>query len=109
MATRRDVGRDPASPADASGQGRPDRLGPVVHRRHQRTCESIGRGCPTGNKNAPQEPADHALGRSRGGWGSKLHLVTDGAGVPLAVEISAAEEKGTRFENSSSMIAATSP
>lgn len=30
------------------------------------------------------EPADHALGRSRGGFGTKLHLITDGAGIPLA-------------------------
>jgi len=32
-----------------------------------------------------QELPDHSLGRSRGGWGSKLHLVTDGHGLPLAV------------------------
>lgn len=31
---------------------------------------------------------DHALGRSRGGWGTKLHLVTDGEGLPLAVQLS---------------------
>ena len=36
----------------------------------------------------PNEPADHALGRSRGGFGTKLHLVTDGTGLPLAVEVS---------------------
>jgi transposase len=32
-----------------------------------------------------QEPQDHALGRSQGGFGTKLHLVTDGDGVVLAV------------------------
>jgi len=63
----------------------------VVYRRHERACESIGRRRSTGNKNVPEEPADHALGRSRGGWGSKLHLVTDGAGVPLAIEVSAGQ------------------
>ena len=36
----------------------------------------------------PNEPGDHALGRSRGGFGTKLHLVTDGAGLPLAVALS---------------------
>lgn len=36
----------------------------------------------------PHEPADHALGRSRGGFGTKIHLVTDGTGLPLAVEVS---------------------
>lgn len=30
------------------------------------------------------EPADHALGRSRGGYGTKLHLVVDSHGIPLA-------------------------
>jgi len=28
------------------------------------------------------------LGRSRGGFGTKIHLVTDGQGLPLAVEVS---------------------
>ena len=32
-----------------------------------------------------QEPQDHALGRSRGGFGTKAHLVTDGHGIVLAV------------------------
>src|SRR3712207_6567159 len=30
------------------------------------------------------EPADHALGRSRGGFSTKLHLLCDGNGVPLS-------------------------
>jgi len=32
-----------------------------------------------------QEPQDHALGRSRGGFGTKIHLVCDGHGIVLAV------------------------
>lgn len=32
-----------------------------------------------------QEPADHALGRSRGGFGTKVHLVCDGHGIVLAI------------------------
>ncbi len=35
------------------------------------------------------EPADHALGRSRGGYGSKIHLVCDGKGLPMAVTLTA--------------------
>jgi transposase len=31
------------------------------------------------------------LGRSRGGFGTKIHLVTDGNGLPLAVEVSAGQ------------------
>lgn len=34
------------------------------------------------------EPTDHALGRSRGGFGTKLHLIVDGHGIPLAASIS---------------------
>jgi transposase len=31
------------------------------------------------------EPEDHALGRSQGGFGTKLHLVVTGNGIPLTV------------------------
>lgn len=33
------------------------------------------------------EPADHALGYSRGGFGTKVHLVVDGRGTPLAATV----------------------
>lgn len=33
------------------------------------------------------EPTDHALGRSQGGFGTKLHLISDGYGTPLSFEI----------------------
>ena len=66
-----------------------------MHRRDERACQPIRCRRSTENKNVPAEqraePADHALGRSRGGWGSKLHLVTDGQGTPLAVEASAGQ------------------
>src|SRR5690606_6040383 len=39
-------------------------------------------------KKVPGEPKDHALGRSRGGFGTKLHLIVDGHGIPLAASIS---------------------
>ena len=32
-----------------------------------------------------QEPPDHALGRSQGGFGTKVHLVCDGHGIVLAL------------------------
>lgn len=34
-------------------------------------------------KSDPAEPADHALGRSRGGFSTKFHLLCDGYGYPL--------------------------
>ena len=38
-------------------------------------------------KNDPEEPKDHALGRSRGGLTSKIHILCDGQGHPLDVVI----------------------
>ena len=39
-------------------------------------------------KGGPEdEPKDHALGYSRGGFGTKLHLLTDGRGTPLAATL----------------------
>lgn len=35
--------------------------------------------------NLREEPADHGIGRSRGGLTSKVHLACDGAGRPLSV------------------------
>ena len=36
-----------------------------------------------GKKSGPQEPGDHVLGRSRGGFSTKIHLLCDGNGLPL--------------------------
>ena len=58
--------------------------------------ESGGRGR---EKGGPEEPADHALGRSRGGFGSKIHLVADGHGLPLAAHVTAAQvHESTQLE-----------
>ena len=42
-------------------------------------------------KGDPDEPADHALGRSRGGFSTKIHLVGDAGGVPINFELSAGQ------------------
>jgi len=42
------------------------------------------------------EPPDHALGRSRGGFGTKLHLVCDSNATPLAVVLSAGQRHDSR-------------
>lgn len=41
------------------------------------------------------EPADHALGRSRGGWTSKLHLIVDGRGLPLSIVLTSGNVNDT--------------
>ncbi|MBV8879012.1 MAG: IS5 family transposase [Planctomycetaceae bacterium] len=48
------------------------------------TMIRAGRPASGAKKGGPGEPADHALGRSRGGFGTKLHLVSDRHGIPLA-------------------------
>lgn len=42
------------------------------------------------------EPSDHALGRSRGGFGTKLSLVCDEEGTPLAVAMGPGQEHDIR-------------
>lgn len=47
----------------------------------------------------PDEPPDHSLGRSRGGFGSKIHLVCDGKGNPMSVRVTAGQvHDSTQFE-----------
>lgn len=45
-----------------------------------------------GDAGPDDEPADHALGRSQGGFGTKLHIVCDGEGLPLAVAVGPGQE-----------------
>jgi len=42
-------------------------------------------------KNDPQELADHALGRSRGGFTTKIHILCDGRGHPLHFHLTAGQ------------------
>lgn len=42
------------------------------------------------------EPADHALGRSRGGFGTKVSLVCDGRGTPLAAHVAPGQQHDLR-------------
>jgi transposase len=45
-----------------------------------------------GGKNKdPDEPADHALGRSRGGFSTKFHILCDGHGHPLHFHLTAGQ------------------
>lgn len=42
-------------------------------------------------KGDPEEPADHALGRSRGGFSTKIHVLCDGHGHPLHFHLTAGQ------------------
>ena len=64
----------------------------MVHRRQQHPgLPRRGGGGPEVFKKRPDEPDDHALGRSRGGFGTKLHLIVDGHGIPLTVDLTAGQ------------------
>lgn len=92
LARRWDLRSNGSRPTNPPRSRRQDRLGFVVYR------WLIGSGVPSRGgrfkkslRQHPEEPEDHALGRSRGGYGSKFHLVTDGRGLPLAVEVTAGQ------------------
>lgn len=42
-------------------------------------------------KRDPQEPEDHALGRSRGGFSTKIHILCDSNGLPLHFHLTAGQ------------------
>jgi transposase len=50
-----------------------------------------------------KEPQDHALGRSRGGFGTKMDLIIESHGIPLAIGIQPGQEHESRaFETTMS-------
>ena len=49
-------------------------------------------GALSNYKKAADEPADHAIGRSRGGLTTKIHALTDGLECPVAVRLTAGQD-----------------
>jgi len=47
--------------------------------------------CWRREKNDAGEPRDHALGRSRGGFTTKIHILCDGNGLPLHFHLTAGQ------------------
>jgi transposase len=65
----------------------------MVRRRDRRPCREVRR---RGRKKGdPEEPEDHALGRSRGGFSTKIHLLCDGHGHPLHFHLTAGQAHET--------------
>ncbi|QGJ68690.1 Transposase DDE domain [Planctomycetales bacterium 10988] len=86
---RRDARPDSRSVASGLPRYRGDRGRTVVRRRDLRPSPSLcGR---RRQKSDPHEPSDHALGRSRGGFSTKIHLLCDGQGHPLAFHLTAGQ------------------
>jgi transposase len=97
VATRRELVADPDRVAGTRGRGRTDYLG-CQRRLDDRQGASARGGCaekgdlqkePPGGVDV--EPADHALGRSRGGWTTKLQLGCEQGRKPLAVLVTAGQ------------------
>jgi transposase len=65
-----------------------------VRGRHEHPRQPLGRGRP--KKAVAGEFEGHALGRSRGGFTTKLHLLTDGNGLPLAVHLTPGQRHESR-------------
>ncbi|MFJ8667354.1 IS5 family transposase [Streptomyces sp. NPDC093600] len=67
--------------ADAVGDiDWPVQIDSTIVRAHQHAADTGRKGGSTG-----REPDDHALGRSRGGLTTKIHLACDSRGRPLAI------------------------
>lgn len=52
------------------------------------------RRCP---KKHPDITGDNSLDRSRGGFGTKIHLATDGSGLPLNIVLSPRQAHESQF------------
>jgi len=66
----------------------------TVLRQHDRACARLGRRCKRGQQH-------QALGRSRGGFSTKIHLKTDLDGHPLDFHLTPGEASdSTEFETS---------
>ena len=53
--------------------------------------------CRRSAKKHPDITVDNSLGRSRGGFGTKIHLATDGSGLPLNIVLSPGKAHESQF------------
>jgi len=60
----------------------------------------VASGAPKTNETAKENAEKHGLGRSRGGYSTKLHFLTDGQGIPIGVIATAGQRnEAPEFEN----------
>ncbi|WP_230863054.1 MFS transporter [Amycolatopsis camponoti] len=98
LPAHRCVGAVLSGVADPGRRRRADHLGgergSTINRAHQHAAGARIEGDlqkePPGGIGEP-EPADHALGRSRGGWTTKLHLATEQGQKPLSLLVTAGQ------------------
>ncbi|WP_442922087.1 IS5 family transposase [Microbispora sp. ATCC PTA-5024] len=80
--------------ADAAGRITWDvSVDSTIMRAHQHAAGARKRGIcrPSRRATGGAEPADHALGRSRGGWTTKLHLACEQGYKPLSIALTAGQ------------------
>ncbi len=53
--------------------------------------------CGWRSKKHPDITNDNSLGRSRGGYDTKIHMATDGSGIPLNIVLSAGQAHESLF------------
>ncbi|OSZ58505.1 IS5 family transposase [Streptomyces pharetrae CZA14] len=86
---RRHLGAGVHRPGGPGRRGRRRQLGRVGGHHHRARspacCRDPQKGAPAG------EPDDHAIGRSRGGLTTKIHLAADGRCRPLAFVLTAGQ------------------
>ena len=73
----------------------------TISRAHASAAGAGKKSCPRPRLGGPPaaqvvEPEDHALGRSRGGFSTKVHLVCDSQGILLAVWVTAGQRHESR-------------
>ena len=60
----------------------------------------VAAGAPKKDETSEENAEKHALGRSRGGYSTKLHFLSDGQGIPLGVTATPGQRnEGPEFEN----------
>jgi transposase len=97
LAAQRHLDADPDQPANPGRCGRADHLGRVRGLHGRAGPPARGRGPEKGDLQAEppggvrEEPADHGLGRSRGGLSTKIHLATEQGQKPLSILITAGQ------------------
>lgn len=97
LATRRDLGQTADRVADHRRRGGPDRLGRIGGLHHRAGAPACRWREEKGDLQAESpggvrsEPADHALGRSRGGLTTTLHLGCEQGHKPLSILVTAGQ------------------
>ncbi|WP_407568231.1 IS5 family transposase [Arsenicicoccus dermatophilus] len=70
----------------------------TINRAHQHATNTTRlAGGSSNHKNLLSEPADHAIGRSRGGLSTKVHQLCDGQGRPIVVLLGPGQGSDSRM------------